>query len=46
MRFLPGLAVLATLAAQPIPAAAGPMTESERQRLLAHFEMTEAWLAV
>ena len=34
-----------TLAAQPIAAAAGPMTEGERQRLLAHFEMTEAWLA-
>ena len=45
MRLLPVLAVLATLAAQPIPAAAGPMTEGERQRLLAHFEMTEAWLA-
>jgi DinB superfamily len=45
MRLLPVLAVLATLAAQPIPAAAGPMTEGERQRLLAHFAMTEAWLA-
>ena len=45
MRLLPALAALATLAAQPIPAAAGPMTEGERQRLWAHFEMTEAWLA-
>jgi hypothetical protein len=26
------------------PAAAGPMTAGERQRLLAHFEMTGAWL--
>ncbi len=25
-------------------ASAGPMTADERQRLLAHFEMTEAWL--
>jgi hypothetical protein len=25
-------------------AAAGPMTPGERQRLVAHFEMTEAWL--
>jgi hypothetical protein len=27
-----------------LPALAGPMTEGERQRLLAHFEMTEQWL--
>lgn len=27
------------------PAAAGSMTAGERQRLLAHFEMTESWLA-
>jgi len=26
------------------PAFAGPMTAGERQRLVAHFEMTEAWL--
>jgi hypothetical protein len=25
-------------------AAAGPMTQGERQRLVAHFEMTESWL--
>jgi hypothetical protein len=45
MRLLPALALFATLVAQPIAAAAGPMTEGERQRLLAHFEMTGAWLA-
>ena len=28
-----------------IPAAAGPLTDPDRQRLLAHLEMTEAWLA-
>jgi hypothetical protein len=27
------------------PLLAGPMTEGERQRLLAHLEMTEQWLA-
>ena len=27
-----------------LPALAGPMTTGERQRLVAHFEMTEAWL--
>ena len=27
------------------PAFAGPMTAGERQRLVAHFEMTESWLA-
>ena len=27
-----------------LPAVAGPMTPGERQRLVAHFEMTEAWL--
>ena len=26
------------------PASAGPLTAGERQRLIAHFEMTEAWL--
>lgn len=26
------------------PALAGPMTAGERQRLVAHFEMTDAWL--
>ena len=28
-----------------LPVAAGPMTEGERQRLLAHLRMTESWLA-
>ena len=28
-----------------VPAAAGPLTDPDRQRLLAHLEMTEAWLA-
>ena len=27
-----------------VPASAGPMTAGERQRLVAHLEMTEAWL--
>ena len=27
------------------PAAAGPLTPGERQRLIAHLQMTEAWLA-
>ena len=27
------------------PLVAGPLTDVDRQRLLAHFEMTEAWLA-
>ena len=37
------LAFCALLAVSP-PAFAGPMTEGERQRLLAHLEMTEQWL--
>ena len=36
-------AVLAALLSTT-PASAGPMTAGERQRLLAHFEMTGAWL--
>jgi hypothetical protein len=28
-----------------VPATAGPMTAGERQRLVAHLEMTERWLA-
>jgi hypothetical protein len=43
-RALPTLVVALTLTL-PAAAAAGPMTEGERQRLLAHLEMTEAWLA-
>jgi hypothetical protein len=38
------LTLAAVLAAGPILMAA-PMTPGERQRLIAHFEMTEAWLA-
>ena len=34
--------VTATLAS---PAAAGPLSDMDRQRLLAHLEMTETWLA-
>jgi uncharacterized damage-inducible protein DinB len=36
------LALVLTCTAHP--ASAGPMTAGERQRLVAHFEMTEAWL--
>jgi hypothetical protein len=43
MRTLPGTIVLVAVLAAP--AAAGPMTSAERQRLLAHFEMTENWLS-
>jgi len=34
----------ALMAAAPSLAGADPMTAGERQRVLAHFEMTEAWL--
>jgi hypothetical protein len=37
--------LLATLIAVPATGAAGPLTDGERQRLLAHFELTESWLA-
>ena len=40
--FTVGVVVLLTLAA---PAAAQGMKDGDRQRLLAHLEMTEAWLA-
>jgi hypothetical protein len=36
--------VLGAVVAAAQPAAAGPMTEGERQRLLSHLEMTEQWL--
>jgi hypothetical protein len=40
------LVSFAALAAVTIAAApAGPMTKGERQRLIAHFEMTERWLS-
>jgi hypothetical protein len=37
--------LVATLLAVAHPAAADPLSAGERQRLLAHLEMTEAWLA-
>jgi hypothetical protein len=37
-RFLPGLLFCA------LPLAAAPMSKIERERLVAHFEMTERWL--
>jgi hypothetical protein len=36
--------VLVSAALVPSAALAGPMTPGERQRLVAHLEMTEAWL--
>jgi hypothetical protein len=36
--------VLGAIVAAAHPAAAGPMTEGERQRLLSHLAMTEQWL--
>jgi len=41
-RWLPAALFVALTA---ISAQAGPMTAGERQRLLAHFDMTNAWLA-
>lgn len=38
------LAVAIVLFTSITPAQAGPMTTGERQRLVAHFEMTDAWL--
>ena len=38
------LLVAALALAVASPALAGPMTAGERQRLVAHFEMTESWL--
>jgi hypothetical protein len=40
-KFLTALAIVLFAA---IPAVAGPMTAGERQRLVAHLEMTEAWV--
>jgi hypothetical protein len=37
--------LLATLLALPATGLAGPLTDGERQRLLAHLELTESWLA-
>ena len=38
------MAMVAVFAGATSLLAAGPMTAGERQRLVAHFEMTEAWL--
>jgi hypothetical protein len=43
MRIRPVVAAVCLLSLAT-PASAGPMTAGERQRLVAHFEMTEAWL--
>ena len=39
------MALLALCAVSLSPVMAAPMTAGDRQRVLAHFEMTEAWLA-
>jgi hypothetical protein len=45
MRMLIGSLLVATLIAAPVSGtAASGMTDGDRQRLLAHLEMTEAWL--
>ncbi len=41
---LRSLALSLIVLAMPALTAAGPMTAGERQRLVAHLEMTEAWL--
>lgn len=41
---LRSLSVASALIVSVVSAAAGPMTAGERQRVLAHLEMTEAWL--
>ena len=40
-----GAVILAAALVFPIIALAGPMTPGERQRLIAHLQMTEDWLA-
>ncbi len=42
-RCLAGFAIVLTMLVSPV-GAAPPLTAGERQRVLAHFEMTEAWL--
>ena len=44
MRIRHALVAAVGLLAAALPAFAGPMTARDRQQLLAHFEMTEAWL--
>jgi hypothetical protein len=36
--------VVAAVVSSPLPAHAGPLTAGDRQRVVAHLEMTEAWL--
>jgi hypothetical protein len=43
MRTSPLVALL--VLCMSVAAAAGPMTDGERQRVLAHFDLTEQWLA-
>jgi hypothetical protein len=45
MRIISATAVILLFACCTHPAAAAPMTALERQRLVAHLEMTESWLA-
>ena len=40
-----GLLLVAAVLVAPAGAAAGPLTAGERQRLVAHLQMTEDWLA-
>jgi hypothetical protein len=44
MRSRAALVAVAVILAVAMPTIAGPMTPGDRQRLLAHLEMTEAWL--
>lgn len=37
--------VVAAVAAVPVPGTAAPMSEPDRQQLVAHFELTGSWLA-
>ena len=39
-----GALILAAALVFPTTALAGPMTSGERQRLIAHLQMTEDWL--
>jgi hypothetical protein len=44
MRILTAICLTSLLLAPAAPADAGPMTTGERQRLVAHLAMTEAWV--
>ena len=45
MRILSALPVLLAVMVHAVPVAAGALTTGERQRLVAHLEMTEHWLS-